>query len=135
MNADEVFFDTNILLYLADKESGKAGPTEDLLADGGNISVQVLNEFASVARRKMGFSWAETRENLDIFRAIFEIVPLTLETHERGIALAERYQLNVCDGTIIAAALLAGCKVLYSEDVHDGLVIEGLTIRNPYAGA
>jgi predicted nucleic acid-binding protein len=79
-------------------------------------------------------SWAETRDFLDTFRATLEVIPLTLETHERGLALAERYQLSVYDGMIVAAAQLAGCRVLYSEDMHDGLVIDGLTIRNPYAG-
>lgn len=135
MSADETFFDTNVLIYLTDQESGKAARTEDLLADGGLISVQVLNEFTSVARRKLGLSWQETREFLEVFRATLEVIPLTLETHERGLDLAERYQLQVYDGMIVAAAQLAGCKTLYSEDMHDGLVIDGLTIRNPYAGA
>jgi predicted nucleic acid-binding protein len=61
------------------------------------------------------------------------IVPLTIEMHDRGLALAEQYRLNVYDGMIIAAAQLAGCTVLYSEDMHDGLVIDRLTIRNPFA--
>jgi predicted nucleic acid-binding protein len=135
MSADESFFDTNVLVCLTDVVSGKAGRTEDLLADGGVISVQVLNEFASVARRKLGLSWSETREFLEVFRATLEVVPLTMETHERGLDLAERYQLQLYDGMIVAAAQLAGCKVLYSEDMHDGLVIDDLAIRNPYAGA
>jgi predicted nucleic acid-binding protein len=135
MSAGEAFFDSNVLVYLADEEAGKSGPTEDLLANGGVISVQVLNEFALTALRKVGLSWAETREFLGIFRATLEIVPLTFETHERGLDLAERYQLNVYDGTIVAAALLAGCKSLYSQDMHDGLVIDGLTLRNPFTGA
>jgi predicted nucleic acid-binding protein len=80
-------------------------------------------------------SWAETRDFLDTFRATMKVVPLTLETHERGLDHAERYQLSVYDGMIVAAAQLAGCRVLYSEDMHDGLVIDGLTIRNPYAAA
>jgi predicted nucleic acid-binding protein len=134
MNAGRAFFDTNILVCLADEESGKSGITEDVLAGGGIISVQVLNEFASVALRKVGLTWTETREFLGIFRETLEIVPLTLEMHERGLHLAERYQLNVYDGMIVAAALLAGCTTLYSEDMHDGLVIDRLTICNPYAG-
>ena len=134
MNAGDAFFDSNVLVYLADEEAGKSGPTEDLLANGGVISVQVLNEFALTALRKVGLSWAETHDFLSIFRATLEIVPLTIETHDRGLDLAERYQLNVYDGMIVAAAQLAGCKILYSEDMHDGLVINGLTLRNPYAG-
>jgi predicted nucleic acid-binding protein len=133
MSADETFFDSNVLIYLTDTESGKAGRTEDLLAEGGTISVQVLNEFANTARRKVRLNWAETRDFLDTFRATLEVVSLTLETHDRGLELAERYQLSVYDGMIVAAAQLAGCKTLYSEDMHDGLVIDELTIRNPYA--
>jgi predicted nucleic acid-binding protein len=49
-----------------------------------------------------------------------------------GLALAERCKLSVHDGMIVAAAQLAGCTILYSEDMHDGLVIDRLTIRNPY---
>lgn len=135
MSADETFFDSNVLIYLTDEASGKAGRTEDLLAVGGIVSVQVLNEFVSVARRKVGLSSTETREFLEVFRATLEVVALTLETHERGVDLAERYQLQLYDGMIVAAAQLAGCSVLYSEDMRDGLVIDGLTIRNPYAGA
>lgn len=132
MNANEAFFDTNVLVYLADEDSERSVRTEELLAGGGIISVQVLNEFASVARRKIGMSWVETREFLDIFRATLNVVPLTIETHERGLDLAERYGVNVYDGMIVAAAQLAGCTTLYSEDMHDGLSIERLTIRNPY---
>jgi predicted nucleic acid-binding protein len=134
MSADETFFDANILVYLTDEASGKSTRTEDLLADGGVISVQVLNEFTSVARRKVGLSWSETREFLDVFRAALDVFPLTLETHELGLNLAERHQMSVYDSMIVAAALLAGCTTLYSEDMHNGLVIDGLTIRNPYAG-
>jgi len=134
MSAEESFFDSNVLVYLTDEASGKSERTEDLLADGGVISVQVMNEFANVARRKVQLNWVETREFLDTFRATLKIVPLTLETHERGLDLAERYGLSVYDGVIVAAALLAGCRTLYSEDMHNGLVIDRLTIRNPYAG-
>jgi predicted nucleic acid-binding protein len=132
MSAGEAFFDSNVLIYLTDAESGKAPRTEDLLADGGVISVQVLNEFTNVALRKVRLSWPETRAFLDTFRATLMLVPLTVEIHERGLDLAERYRLNVYDGMIVAAAQLAGCRTLYSEDMHDGIVIDGLTIRNPY---
>jgi len=135
MSADSAFFDSNVLVYLTDDASGKSGRTEDLLADGGVISVQVMNEFANVARRKVQLSWPETRDFLNTFRVTLEIVPMTLETHERGLDLAEQYSLSVYDGMIVAAALLAGCTTLYSEDMHDGLIIEGLTIRNPYAAS
>jgi predicted nucleic acid-binding protein len=79
-------------------------------------------------------SWPEIREVLSEVRAVCEVEPLTADTHDRGAALAERYGLSVYDAMIVSAALLSGCATLYSEDMHDGLVIERkLTIRNPFA--
>ncbi len=70
---------------------------------------------------------------LAAIRSTCTVASLTVTTHELGLAIAEKHQLNVYDGMIVAAAQLAGCTTLYSEDMHDGLVIDGLTIRNPYA--
>jgi predicted nucleic acid-binding protein len=133
MSGTSAFFDTNVLVYEFSEDAAKAAASEDVIRDGGVISVQVLNEFANAGRRKLGLSWAVIRDILGEYRTNLTIVPVTLETHERGLYLAERYQLNVYDGVIVAAALLAGCTILYSEDMHHGLVIDGLTIRNPYA--
>jgi predicted nucleic acid-binding protein len=134
MSGTEAFFDTNVLLHEFSEDADKASQSEDAMRGGGVISIQVLNEFASAGRRKLGMSWTAIREILGEYRENLTIVPLTLETHQRGLDLAERYQLNVYDGMIVAAAQLAGCTTLYSEDMHDGLVIDGLAIRNPYAG-
>jgi predicted nucleic acid-binding protein len=106
-----------------------------LLASGGAISVQVLNEFVAVARRKFGKSWKEVHLALDILRVFCpEPVPLTVETHERAVGVAERYRYTIFDSLIIAAALQVGAKVLYSEDMQDGQTIDGLTICNPFSG-
>lgn len=133
MIEDRVFFDTNILLHQFSEDAAKASVAEEVIRGGGAISVQVLNEFASAGRRKLGLKWSVIQDILGEYRQNFTVVPLTLQTHERGLELAERYQLNVYDAMIVAAAQLAGCTVLYSEDMHDGLVIDGLTVRNPYA--
>lgn len=130
-----VFFDTNVLLHQFSEDAAKAKASEDVIRSGGIISVQVLNEFASAGLRKLGLSWAIVGDILGEYRNNLTIVPLTIDTHVRGLALAERYQLNVSDGMIVAAALLAECKTLYSEDMHNGLVIDGLTVRNPYAAS
>jgi predicted nucleic acid-binding protein len=135
MSGTKPFFDTNICLCEFSDNAAKASVSEDVMRGGGVISVQVLNEFANAGRRKLGLSWAVIREILGEYRTNLTVVPVTLETHARGLDLAERYQLNVYDGMIVAAAQLAGCTVLYSEDMHDGLVVEGLAIRNPYTGA
>ena len=133
MTAAEPFFDTNVLLYLLSEEAGRADRAEGLLAAGGVISVQVLNEFASVASRKIGLSFSQIRELLATIRTACTVKPVDIATHEQGIALAERYRYSVYDSLILAAALQAGCHVLYSEDLHDGQRINGLTIRNPFA--
>ena len=127
------FVDTNVLLYLLSSDSAKADRAEALLAARVVISVQVLNEFANVARRKLQLEWADIAQALLDIRRFAEVRPLTLETHVRGLALAERYQLSVYDAMIAAAALEAECKTLVSEDFSTGQRLDGrLTIRNPF---
>ena len=133
MSAADLFFDTNVLLYLLSGDEAKADRAEEVLASGGVISVQVLNEFASVAVRKLKMSMAEIREVFTTIRAVCKIVPISEETHDKGLELSERYGLSIYDAMIVAAALLAGCKMLLSEDMQDGQVIDGsLAIRNPF---
>ena len=127
------FFDTNVLVYLASEDTAKAARAEEILGEGGVISVQVLNEAANVCRRKMRLSWAETRSFLSLLRGLLPVRAITVEIHEAGIALAERYRLSVYDGMVAGAALDADCDVLWSEDMQDGLLIEGrLRVRNPF---
>ena len=128
----KAFIDTNILLYLLSSDTEKADRAENILSAGGVISVQVLNEMANVALRKLAMSWTEINEVLMLIRAVCPTEPLTVETHDRGRLVAERYELSVYDSMIVAAALLAGCETLYSEDMHDGLQIDKkLRICNP----
>jgi predicted nucleic acid-binding protein len=127
------FVDTNVLMYIASGDPAKADRAEAVLRDGGAISVQVLNEIANVGRRKMKMSWQETRSLLSSLRGLLAVHPVTIETHELGLALAERYNLAIYDALIAAAALLAGCDRLWSEDMQDGLAIDRrLRIVNPF---
>jgi len=127
------FFDTNVLLYTASSDDVKAERAEHLIAAGGVISVQVLNEIANVARCKMGFSWSRMNLLLSRIRQLLPVVPVTIDVHETGLALAERYGLSIYDGMIAGAALDSGCDILWSEDMHDRLVIEArLTVVNPF---
>lgn len=127
------FFDTDVLLYVASNDAAKADQAEVVLAAGGSISVQVLNELANVSRRKMRMSWTDTHAFLDTLCRLLSVHPLTIETHETGLALAERYGFSTYDAMIVAAALHAGCDTLLSEDMQDGMVIEGgLRIANPF---
>jgi predicted nucleic acid-binding protein len=130
---ETVFIDANVLLYLASADERKITRVEVILAQGGTISVQILNEIANVARRKMRMEWAETIAFVERFRLLLTVAPLTEQIHEDGLRLAERYRLSVYDGMVVAAALQTGCSVLMSEDMHHGLKVEGrLEIRNPF---
>lgn len=127
------FADTNVVLYLLD-EGAKADRAEAILARGPRISVQVLNEALVNCRRKAGLDWEETGDFLAGVRALCPVEELTLQTHEVGRALAQRYGFSVYDSMIVAAALIAGCDTLWSEDMQDGLLVEGrLRIANPFA--
>ena len=136
MSAEHDFFDTNVLLYLLSADAVKADRAEALLAAGGRVSVQVLNEFVSVATRKLRMPWADIRTALAPLRAVCVVEALTTETHEKALTLAARLGLSFYDALIVSAALLAGCKTLHSEDMQHGQVIERrLTIRNPFLAA
>jgi len=128
------FFDTNVLICLASSDAAKAETAEALLAEGGTISVQVLNEITNVARRKMRLSWPETHDFLTNIRAFLMVQPVTVATHEAGIEIAGHYRLSVYDSMIVASALQTECETLWSEDMQDGMMLEGrLRIVNPFA--
>ncbi len=125
------FLDTNLLLYLV-SDRAKAERIEALLTTGSGISIQVSNEFASVASRKLGRPMHEIREVLTDIRAICSVKTAGIETHELGLSIAERYKFSVYDSMLLAAAVKAGCTTFYTEDLQHGQVIDGLTIRNPF---
>jgi predicted nucleic acid-binding protein len=130
------FFDANVLIYVASGDPAKADRAESLILEGGVISVQVLNEIANVARRKMGMTWPETNAFLATIRSLLPVQPLAIETHETGLALAERYGLPIYDAMIAAAALQADCDMLWSEDMQDGMLFDGrLRVVNPFRAA
>jgi predicted nucleic acid-binding protein len=132
--SDKGFFDTNVLVYIVGQEDERTAVAEALVAGGGVLSVQVLNELAAVARRTLGLTWDEVGEALAAIRVLCPSpVALTIETHEAGLRIAAQYQFHIYDALVAAAALEAGCTTLYSEDLQDGQVIDGcLTIRNPF---
>jgi predicted nucleic acid-binding protein len=133
MPGHKAFIDTNILLYLLSADTDKANQTETILQTGGSISVQVLNELTQVARRKLAMSWLEIEEVIMLIRSICHTLPFTIETHDRGRQVAERYKLNVYDAMIVASALLGDCETLYTEDMQHGLLIDDqLRICNPF---
>lgn len=141
----EAFFDTNVLIYAVAEGDPRSERAERLLESGGVLSVQILNEFVAVARRKILLSWEEILEALEAFRILCPSpMPITTETHETALEIARRHGFHIYDGLVVAAALEGGCAILYSEDFQDGLTIRGtkgtasekkeITIRNPFPG-
>jgi len=127
------FADTNVVLYLLD-DGPKAERAEEILGQGPRISVQVLNEALVNCRRKAGLSWEDTGAFLEGIKSLCPVEDLTVQTHQVGRALAEKYQLSVYDAMIVSSALIAECTTLWSEDMHDGLLIENrLRVVNPFA--
>jgi predicted nucleic acid-binding protein len=133
----KAFFDTNVLIYAVAQDDPRSTQAEELLASGGMLSVQILNEFASVARRRILMSWSEVTEALDAFRVLCPSpLPITVAMHEAALKIAATHGYNIYDALVVSAALEAGCTTLYSEDLHGGQTIEGqLTIRNPFLGS
>jgi predicted nucleic acid-binding protein len=127
------FFDTNVLVYAFVNSESRTIKAQHLLSEGAVVSVQILNEFAAVMRRKFDL---EVRKVAELIAEILvhcpQPRPLTLETHRAGMRLCERYGFSIYDGTMIASALEAGCRVLHTEDLQHGQAIEGLRIVNPF---
>ena len=133
MSDADPFFDTSVLLYLLSGDTAKADRVETLLSTRGVASVQVLNEFAVVALRKLKMPLNEIREILESIRAVCAVEPITVETHDRGLAVLERYRFSLYDSMLVATALIAGAKIIYSEDLQHGQVIDDqLRVTNPF---
>ena len=130
----KAFLDTNVLIYAVTQNDPRTARAEELLASGGVVSVQVLNEFTAVARRKLQMPWTEVGEAVQAFLVLCRSpLPITLDIHEAARTTAAKLGCNIYDALVVAAALEAGCSTLYSEDFQDGQVIEGqLTVRNPF---
>lgn len=94
--------------------------------------MQVLNEFAAVATRKLGMEVREAADMLAALRRLCKVVPLDEETHDIGMACADRYRLPIYDAMIVAAARQAGCSTILSEDFQDGARVDGIRVRNPF---
>ena len=128
------FFDTNVLIYALAQNDFRSDRAEELLRSGGVLSVQVLNEFVSVARRKLLMPWQDVTDALAAIRVLCpDPIPLTIEVHDAAVEIAQKYGYGIYDALVIASAIDASYSTLFSEDLRDGQVIDGrLTIQNPF---
>jgi predicted nucleic acid-binding protein len=135
---DKAFFDTNILVYSFASKPGQAAEArrdraQQLVILGGVVSIQVLNEFVQVCRRKMALDWDRIVASLEVIKELCgPITAINLETHEAALKICRRYQFQIYDALIVAAASQAGCATLYTEDMQHGQTIGGVRIVNPF---
>jgi predicted nucleic acid-binding protein len=129
----DVFFDTSVLVYTMGQQDQRTQVAEALLVAGGVVSVQVLNELVAVSRRKLRMEWREIQAATELIRSLCETpIPVSVEVHDHALRISQRHKYHIYDSLVIAAALEAGCAILYSEDMQDGHSIESLRIRNPF---
>lgn len=129
------FLDTNVLLYGFISDEPRAETAKAVLARGGVTSVQVVNEFVDVSRRKRGWTWEHVASALDSLRDLLGAPrPITDETHRLALDISQRYGFRIYDSLILAAAKLEGCSELYTEDLQHGQVVDGVRVHNPFAG-
>jgi predicted nucleic acid-binding protein len=130
---DSRFLDTNILIYAFAADDPRSARAEALIADGGVIGVQVLNEFTNVTRRKLRWQWERIEAAFVVLEELLGPArPLTAAVHARAVVLARDRELSFYDAFIVAAAVEAGCQVLCSEDLQHGQRFGALRVENPF---
>ena len=136
----EFFLDTNVIVYSFDQGAiEKRNIARDLIESSletgrGVLSTQVIQEFLNLATRK--FKTVMTPEMARVYmQDVLEpicSVTTTIDLMHRALGIHERWKFAYYDSLIVAAALTAGCKTLYTEDLQSGQVIEGLEVANPF---
>lgn len=131
---DRRFFDTNVLIYAFAADDPRNARAEALIADGGVIGVQVLNEFTNVTRRKLRWDWEQIEAALAVIAELLGVArPLTPALHARAVVLARDFKLPFYDALIVAASIDAGCDILCSEDLQNGQTFDAVTVENPFS--
>jgi predicted nucleic acid-binding protein len=133
--AQSCFIDSNIWIYafIITQDSDKTAAAQQLLKTQKTIflSTQVINEVCINLLKKANFTESEILNLIDDFYAQYGVVVLEHGVLRNASSLRERYPLSFWDSLILASALACDAEVLYSEDMQDGLVVEGITIINP----
>ncbi len=131
------FIDSNVFIYAADsKNHAKRSVARKLissavLSGGYRINVQVLNEFSSVAYRKLGLAIEEIKAYLEMFRAL-PVLPVSADVTEKGLDVMNRYGLQFYNSLLLVAASENGCDEFVSEDLNDGQIYCGMKAVNPF---
>lgn len=132
------FLDTNVLIYAHDdREPGKQAAARALIRRlirerRGTVSLQVLQEFFAITTRKLGLPSEHARRQV-LEYSCFEVIALGLPDVVAAIDLHRLHRWSIWDALIVRAALNGGCRTLHTEDMQSGYVVDGLTLRNPFA--
>lgn len=131
---NKIALDTNVLVYLHDASNPvKRATAKNLLADNPNISSQVVSEYLNTMRRLLELPKDELLAQAAGLFSGCTILPSLPDTLLLASALVKKYQFQMFDAVIVAAAIEGSCDILYSEDMHHGLVVDKrLTITNPF---
>ncbi len=137
---DKFFLDTNIFVYSFDRSNEpkrqKASQLikQALVESKGCISYQVIQEFLNVATKKFAtpLSLLDGQRYLDSVLYPLCQIFASVDLYHQALHLMQRWQYSFYDALILAAALQADCKILYSEDLQHGQAIKSLTILNPF---
>lgn len=127
-----VFLDSNILIYAIADDPHRTDLALALVEAGGMISAQVRTEVSHVLRRKRGLEWREIRQVIGLFTSLLEVIPVTPDAAAAALEIAEDTGYSIWDAQIVASAIEAGCRLVYSEDMQHGRRIGELEIRNPF---
>jgi predicted nucleic acid-binding protein len=130
----DLFLDANICIYAFDKaEPIKQATAKALLSQHPCISSQVVIETFLACSRKLKIPQSTCEDNTRFLCDIASVTPIDSSVFNIALQLKNRFQFSFLDSVIVASALEANCTILYSEDMHHGLVIENrLTIVNPF---
>ena len=131
---DKVFLDTNLWIYLySDKVKGRK--IKQLVTDRFEnivISTQVLGELFHVLTKKGLKDKKEAKEIVSEIAGHFQVAAISLPTVNHAVNLHVKHGYSYWDSLILSSAMENGCKLLYTEDLQGGQVIDGkLKIATP----
>lgn len=129
----KIFLDTNIVLYAVGQDTHKKTVARQILASSPVVSAQVINECVNVCLKKFKFDKKQAYAFADAVMNKVNVLPVDETVIRKGAELAMAHQLSHWDALIVAAALLADCDTLHSEDMQHGQLFENsLKITNPF---
>ena len=137
--SDKCFFDSNILVYMQDVEEPQKQQISrslffECVADNSAfISTQCLQEFYNVVAKKKKLEAKSAKQTIHELSKSLPVIQITPVMIENAIDISVETQFSFWDSLILSAAKSADCNILYSEDLNDGQIIRGVTIKNPFA--